>query len=288
VGAVVVVAGTVVVVGAVVVVAGTVVVVADPDAAVGGCGSVVDETSCLALVADGVDALQAPATTPSASATTMVAVPGRRVGLPLDTDPPCPPRVIAPLSPLPASGRVTPRLTTVTTIGTWHLRPRSGLKTVAERGAMNLEDVEAIRQLKYAYFRLLDTKQFDALGDLLTDDVTTAYQSGELAFTGRDAVVAFLGDSIGGNDIVTVHHGHHPEIAVTSPTAAEGTWYLEDRVIVPGHDFELHGTAIYADRYSKVDGRWLISHTGYVRIFEEQRRHSTGEVLSFTSRFATT
>jgi SnoaL-like protein len=150
---------------------------------------------------------------------------------------------------------------------------------------MSLEDLEAIRQVKYAYFRLLDTKEFVALGDLLTDDVTTAFQSGELSYRGRAAVVAFLSESLGTPGIITLHHGHHPEIALSGPVAATGIWYLEDRVIVPEHDFEIHGTAIYHDEYAKVDNEWKIRHTGYDRIFEQHQRRSTGEIVSFTSRF---
>ena len=30
------------------------------------------------------------------------------------------------------------------------------------------------------------------------------------------------------DDVVTVHHGHMPEIDVTSPTTATGTWAMED------------------------------------------------------------
>ncbi len=150
---------------------------------------------------------------------------------------------------------------------------------------MSLDEIEAIRQLKYSYFRLLDTKQFSELGELLTDDVTTAFQSGDLSFTGRDAVVGFLTESLGGPTIVTMHHGHHPEIALTGSGTATGTWYLEDRVIVPGHDFEIYGTAFYRDRYTKADGAWRISHTGYDRIFEEHRRRSSGEIVTFSSRF---
>ncbi|HZU81063.1 MAG TPA: nuclear transport factor 2 family protein, partial [Acidimicrobiales bacterium] len=142
-----------------------------------------------------------------------------------------------------------------------------------------------IRQLKAAYFRLLDTKQFDELGLLLTEDATSAYQSGELTQRGRSAIVAFLTESIADPGIITFHSGHHPEIDVVSPTTATGIWYLEDRVIVPAADFELHGTALYRDEYRKVDGVWYISHTGYERIFEEQRRRSTGEVLRMTSMF---
>ena len=153
---------------------------------------------------------------------------------------------------------------------------------------MELDDIEAIRQLKYAYFRLLDQKQFAELGELLTEDATTAYQSGELRQSGRAAIVAFLQTSLGDPAIITMHNGHHPEITRTSDSAATGTWYLEDRVIVPGADFDLHGTALYADRYVKVGGSWLIAHTGYQRIYEERRHYSTGAVLSVTAGGTTT
>jgi len=149
------------------------------------------------------------------------------------------------------------------------------------------EDIDAIVRLKHAYFRLLDTKRFDELGQLLTEDATSAFDSGRLSHSGRQAIVAFLRHAIGRPDIVTMHHGHHPEITLTSPGTATGIWYLEDRVIVQAQDFELHGTALYGDEYRKEDGRWLISHTGYDRIFEEQRRRGH-EVVSFTTMFERT
>jgi hypothetical protein len=68
--------------------------------------------------------------------------------------------------------------------------------------------------------------------------------------------------------------------------SATGTWYLQDRVIVPSADIEIGGTAFYADRYSKSDGGWRIAHTGYLRVFEEHRTHSTLAVHSFSSRFS--
>jgi hypothetical protein len=74
--------------------------------------------------------------------------------------------------------------------------------------------------LKYRYFRLLDTKRFTELGQLLTEDATTSYQSGELSYQGRDAIVAFLEESLGSGDIVTMHNGHHPEIELTGATTA--------------------------------------------------------------------
>ena len=146
-------------------------------------------------------------------------------------------------------------------------------------------ELEAIRQLKYAYFRTLDLKQFDALGALLTEDATTAYEDGRTQLTGRAAIVEWLSGALGDPGIVTEHHCHHPEITITSDTGAEGTWYLQDRVIVPAADLEIGGTAFYTDRYVRTTEGWRIAHTGYVRVFEEHRTHSTLAVRSFTSRF---
>jgi hypothetical protein len=148
--------------------------------------------------------------------------------------------------------------------------------------------LEAIRQVKYRYFRYLDTKRFTELGQLLTEDVTTSYQSGQLSHQGRPAVVAFLQESLGSGDIVSFHNGHHPEITLTGEATATGRWYLEDRVMVPSQDFDLVGTGLYQDEYVKVDGVWFISHTGYDRIWEEHRRHSDGHLLMFRSMFDAT
>jgi hypothetical protein len=149
-------------------------------------------------------------------------------------------------------------------------------------------EIESICQLKYAYFRLLDLKRFTELGELLTEHATTTYQSGELRQSGREAIVAFLQDSLGDPGIVTMHNGHHPEIVVHDDKSATGQWYLEDRVIVPGHDFALHGTALYEDRYEKVGGVWKIAHTGYDRIYEEHLRYSSGAVRSIRAGGHTT
>lgn len=146
-------------------------------------------------------------------------------------------------------------------------------------------DVQSILRLKYAYFRLLDTKRFDELGSLFVEDATTSYESGSLRQEGRAAIVEFLTQSLGDPGIVHVHNGHHPEIDVYGDGTASGTWYLEDRVMVPAADLVLGGTALYEDAYVVDDGMWRIKHTGYVRIYEERRKFSTGELLSFTSRF---
>jgi hypothetical protein len=146
-------------------------------------------------------------------------------------------------------------------------------------------ELEAIRRLKYAYFRTLDLKQFDELGRLLTEYATASYEDGKTTLDGRQAIVQWLSDALSSGDLITEHHGHHPEISFTSATQAEGTWYLQDRVIIPSADLEIGGTAFYSDRYQLTDEGWRIAHTGYMRVFEEHRVHSTMARVSFSSRF---
>jgi hypothetical protein len=131
------------------------------------------------------------------------------------------------------------------------------------------EDLEAIRQLKYRYFRALDCKDWEALGATLTEDATTSYDSGRYAFEGRTAILDFLRGALGSKRMISMHHGHHPEIEFTGEASAQGTWYLEDKVYFLDANTVLRGAAFYKDEYVKVGGDWKIRSTGYERTFEE-------------------
>ena len=89
-----------------------------------------------------------------------------------------------------------------------------------------LLDLEEIRQLKYAYFRSLDTKDWDGVADCFVAEATATYPAQEC--DSRDAIIAFLSEAMV-PDLVTMHHGHHPEIRIDGDRAT-GTWYLHDQV----------------------------------------------------------
>jgi hypothetical protein len=146
-------------------------------------------------------------------------------------------------------------------------------------------DIEAIERLKYAYFRHLDLKEFDQLGELLTEGCTASYEDGKTLLDGRAAIVDFLERSLGSKELVSSHFGHHPEITLTGPDQAKGVWYLQDRVLAFEYDLEIGGTAFYADEYEKIDGDWRISYTGYERVIEEHRVLSTLALTSVVTRF---
>jgi hypothetical protein len=63
----------------------------------------------------------------------------------------------------------------------------------------------------------------------------------------------------------TVHHGHMPEIELTSPTTATGVWALHDIVIWPDGT-RLDGYGHYHETYEKRDGEWRIKTSTLTRL----------------------
>ena len=129
------------------------------------------------------------------------------------------------------------------------------------------DDIEAIKQLKARYFRMMDTKDWDGLAAVFTDDV-------EIDVTGEGGGVThsvadympFLRDAI--DDVITVHHGHMPEIQLTSSTTASAIWALEDQLWWPeGAPIKyMHGFGHYHETYEKTDAGWRIKTMTITRL----------------------
>jgi len=135
-----------------------------------------------------------------------------------------------------------------------------------------LMDIEAIKQLKYAYLRCIDTANLEELATLFHEDVTVHFIGGtyEWQLQGKQAYLDKLGAAFN-KHAIGHHNGHHPEIQILSDTEATGIWYLADNMWnLDRHSFTT-GTALYWERYLKVDGRWLIKDTKYERLYEINR-----------------
>ena len=114
----------------------------------------------------------------------------------------------------------------------------------------------------------MDTKDWVGFADVFAPDAVMDMrdEAGE-EIEGNDAIAAFVSSSVG--DVVTVHHGHMPEITVESPTEATGIWAMEDHLAV---------AARLADRVDarlrplpralrpKVGGEWRITQLRLSRL----------------------
>lgn len=128
----------------------------------------------------------------------------------------------------------------------------------------SMDEVEAIRRLKFRYFRTMDMKDWDAMRLVFTDDVTidTSEAGGEIVH-GADDFMVFLSEALAG--AVTVHQGHMPEIDLTSETTATGIWALNDIVIWP-NGMRLDGYGHYYETYEKGTDGWRIKSSKLTRL----------------------
>ncbi len=147
----------------------------------------------------------------------------------------------------------------------------------------DLVQIEAIKRLKYAYARCLDQKLWDELAGLLTVDAVAEYSNGKYSHSGRDEIVAFIKRGMAAETFLSSHRMHHPEIDLTGPDTATGTWALEDIVVMEDMGLSIQGAAFYTDRYVKLDGDWKIAYTGYKRTFEEIFPRASVEGLTLTA-----
>jgi hypothetical protein len=121
--------------------------------------------------------------------------------------------------------------------------------------------IEHIRQLKARYFRCIDTKDWEGFRQVFAPDVVMDISQDVpgCILTDREKVVAMV--SAGLTGCVSVHHGHCPEIEITSDTTAKGIWAMEDKLRWAAADAPitaLHGYGHYIESYERIAGRWHI------------------------------
>jgi hypothetical protein len=133
-----------------------------------------------------------------------------------------------------------------------------------------MSDIEAIRQLKARYFRTMDTRDWASMRRVFSDDVVVdTTDSGGTVITGADEFMSFLQQTLAG--VISVHHGHMPEIELTSATTAQGIWAMED-MLRWSDGRELHGYGHYHESYVKIDGAWYISRLKLTRLRTDFRK----------------
>lgn len=127
-----------------------------------------------------------------------------------------------------------------------------------------IAEKEAIRMVKARYFRFVDTKDWDSLAQLFTEDcqfdISDDMPSGGI-FNGRDAIMAMV--KAGLTEAVSVHHGHAQEIEFVSANEANSICPMEDMLWWPESSSSpikhLHGYGHYFERYQKRAGHWQIA-----------------------------
>ena len=129
-----------------------------------------------------------------------------------------------------------------------------------------LAAIAEIQKLKARYFRCMDTKDWAGLEAVFHPDLeadfrdSTGVRNEALLTRGAAPYVAMLAPMLA--PVITVHHGHMPEIEIHGPDNASGVWAMEDK-LWPAEGSELpfrfmHGYGHYYETYVRLTDGWRI------------------------------
>ena len=142
--------------------------------------------------------------------------------------------------------------------------------------------IEEIKQLKARYFRCMDTRLWEEVGQTFTRDgvfdCSQGFQHTPLGgepigvegpvTTGRDAIVAWIRDAFVKQ--TSLHHGHCHEVAIDSETEAHGVIAINDEIRDASRTRRLlAASGHYWERYRFEDGAWRIAHIRLTRLFND-------------------
>lgn len=128
-----------------------------------------------------------------------------------------------------------------------------------------LLDMESIKLLKSRYCRYIDTKQWDLLPLLFSDDVR--FDGFASAPTGSTGAQFVKGVSSRLNGAFTMHHCHTPDIVFLDEDTARGVWAMADYMEWPNpvgladapKARGMYGFGHYEEEYRRISGVWKMS-----------------------------
>lgn len=141
-----------------------------------------------------------------------------------------------------------------------------------EERIARLEAIEAIKQLKYAYFHACDTKNVERIRDCFAPGPIDL-QYGRIGnFDDREQMLAVFSELACQEHIVEMHHGQNPQIEIIDGENATGLWGLYYFLVDTRRNVTTQLAGFYEDTYRLQDGRWQIVGSHYTvsstQIFE--------------------
>ncbi len=124
-----------------------------------------------------------------------------------------------------------------------------------------------LTEAKARYCRFLDTKEWQALGNLMTEDfeLDLSATSDLGTIRGREQALRTIRSSI--ENAVTAHQVHSPEISLNDRgDEAHVIWPMNDRVVWGDDKPSLVGYGHYNERWVHRDGQWQLAAQRLTRL----------------------
>ena len=137
-----------------------------------------------------------------------------------------------------------------------------------ERGPMDTDAIEMIKQVKSRYFLAIDSCDFVSLREVFTPDAHVVLKTPfyDASMNGWSELEPFFRDGFTARKF-GMHQGHPIDVAVDGD-AGIGRWYLHDIFFDLDAKLTYQGSGLYVDRFARSDGTWRIAEMRYDRILE--------------------
>ncbi|MDQ2627930.1 nuclear transport factor 2 family protein [Mycolicibacter senuensis] len=139
-----------------------------------------------------------------------------------------------------------------------------------------LEQIEAIKALKHRYFRACDAKDPATFRSCFIAQGADVHYGPLGGFDDADQIAEVFTrialHTVDGKPVILdMHHGMHPDIAVTGPGTATGHWTLKFRQLNLIDRTERLLTGEYDDDYVIEDGTWKMARSHFRQLWSLTR-----------------
>jgi hypothetical protein len=132
-----------------------------------------------------------------------------------------------------------------------------------EQRIQQLEDIEAIKQLKARWWFACDTRALD--------DMRACYHELDFLidfgfigqFRDMHEFIKMFEELACDPSHIDMHHGMAPEITITSESTAKGRWRMRFQLLETEKQMVQMMHGYYEDEYIKVNGKWKMSLSKY-------------------------
>ena len=140
--------------------------------------------------------------------------------------------------------------------------------------------LEEIKKLKSKYFYYLDSKDWERWKSEVwaPDGTLHVPEISDEPVAGADVIAAWTAERMA--DVLSIHHGHMPNIEILSDDSAKGIWAMEDILRWPqdsagldGYRF-IHGYGHYRETYTRGPDGWRIKSSQLTRLYVERSQQS--------------
>ena len=132
-----------------------------------------------------------------------------------------------------------------------------------EQRITRLEAIEAIKQLKAAYFQACDSKQPERVRECFAPGKIDLDYGRIGTFDNREDMLAVFTELACQDHIIEMHHGQNPRIEILDEHNATASWGLYYYLIDTRRNTVTQLAGFYDDSYTVHDGQWCICRSHY-------------------------